>query len=72
MHMITAFSYNNGEMSSWFFFMDKDTALTRSIGKAEIVEEGNYTSGIYIPMLYKTSGIEVGKPIRISIGSHAV
>ncbi|MDE5548390.1 MAG: ABC transporter permease, partial [Clostridia bacterium] len=71
-HMTATFSYNGGEMSSWFFFMEKETALTRPVGKAEIVEEGNYTSGAYVPMLYKSEDIAIGKPIRMSIGSHAM
>lgn len=36
----------------------------------EIVEEGSFTSGVYLPMLYKTDDIAVGNPIEISIGSH--
>lgn len=70
MHMTGNFSYNGGEMNGWFVFLPKQMALTRSIGKIEIVEEGNFTSGIYLPMLYKTDGIEIGKPFEISIGSH--
>lgn len=64
------FSYNGGEVTSWFVFLEKQAALTRSIGKTEIVEEGTYTSGVYLPMLYKTEDIAVGKTIDISIGSH--
>lgn len=64
------FSYNGGEVISWFVFLEKQAALTRSIGKTEIVEEGTYASGVYLPMLYKTDDIAVGKTIDISIGSH--
>lgn len=64
------FSYNGGEVISWFVFLEKQAALTRSIGKTEIVEEGTYSSGVYLPMLYKTEDIAVGKTIDISIGSH--
>ncbi|MDE7326490.1 MAG: FtsX-like permease family protein [Lachnospiraceae bacterium] len=70
MHMIGMFAYNGGGCHSWFVFMDKDTALNRSIGEIEIIEEGMYSSGVYLPMLYKTEDIAVGKPIEISIGSH--
>ena len=70
MHSNVTFPYNGGELSSWCVFLDKQTALTRSIGKVEIVEAGAFTSGIYLPMLYKTNDISVGKPIEISIGSH--
>ncbi len=72
MHMTATFPYNGGEMSSWFVFMDKQTALTRPVGKAEMVEEGNSASGIYLPIIYKSNDIAVGKPFEISIGSHAV
>ncbi len=70
MHMTGTFPYNGGEMNGWFVFLEKQEALTRSIGKIEIVEEGNFTSGIYLPMLYKTDDIDIGKPFEISIGSH--
>lgn len=36
-----------------YLFFDKDTALSRNVGKFEIVEEGEYTSGIYLPIIYK-------------------
>lgn len=70
MHMTSTFPYNGGEVNDWCVFLEKQTALTRSIGKIEIVEEGNFTSGIYLPMLYKTDGIEIGKSLEISIGGH--
>lgn len=69
MHMTGAFPYNGGEMNSWFVFLEKQAALTRYIGRIEIVEEGTFTSGVYLPMLYKTDDIAVGKPIELSIGS---
>lgn len=70
MHMKCTFPYNGGEMNGWCVFLEKQTALTRSIGKIDIVEEGMCSSGVYLPMLYKTDDIAVGKPIEISIGSH--
>ncbi len=72
LHMTGTFPYNGGQMSSWFIFLPKGTALSRSIGKAEIVEEGSCASGVYLPMLYKSADIQVGKPIEITIGSHTV
>lgn len=72
MHMTGMFAYNDGYMNSWLVFLKKDVALTRSVGKAEIIEEGNLTSGIYLPMIYKTNEIDLGKTIEISIGSQAV
>lgn len=72
MHMMGKFPYNGGMMNGWFVFTDKNTALTRSVGKAEIVEDGDLTSGVYLPMLYKTNEIAVGKRVEISIGSNSV
>lgn len=69
MHMTGTFAYNGGEMNSWFVFMEKNAALNRSIGKIEIVEESTYSSGVYLPMLYKTGDIDIGKSFEISIGS---
>ena len=70
MHMIGNFSYNGGDINSWFVFLEKEAALTRSIGRMEIVEEGGCTGGVYLPMLYKTDDIAVGKAVELSIGSH--
>jgi len=70
MHMSSTFPYNGSDMNFWIVFMDKNTALNRSIGKIEIVEEGEHSSGVYLPMLYKSEDIDVGKSIEISIGSH--
>lgn len=72
LNMTGTFPYQDGRMNGWFVFLPKDTALSRSIGKAEIVEEGNLTSGVYLPMIYKSENIQVGKSIEITIGSHAV
>lgn len=72
MHMTGSFDYNGGNMNGWFVFMEKELALTRSIGRVEIVESGNFASGVYLPMLYKSGDIKVGKTVEISIGSHPV
>ena len=72
MHMVGSFPYNGGMMNGEFAFLDKQTSIARSIGKVEIVEEGNQTSGVFLPMLYKTDDIKVGKTVEISIGSHTV
>lgn len=72
LNMTGTFAYNGGQMNDWFVFLQKDAALTRSIGKAEIVEEGNATSGIYIPMLYKSDDVQVGKKFTLTIGSYPV
>ena len=72
MYMVGTFPYNGGQMNGQFVFMDKQTALSRAIGKAEIVEEGKFTSGVYLPMLYKSDDFSVGKTMEMTIGSHAV
>lgn len=72
MRMVGTFPYNGGTMNSEFVFMDKQTATTRTIGKSEIVEDSNLTSGVYLPMLYKSDDYSVGKTIEMSIGSHSV
>lgn len=59
-------------MNGWFVFLEKNTSLTRTVGRVEIVESGNLSSGIYLPMLYKSDDFSVGKTIEISIGSHPV
>ena len=70
--MVGTFPYNGGEMNGWFVFTEKNAALTRSIGRAEIVEDSDIKSGVYIPMLYKSKEIDVGKDIKINIGSRSV
>ena len=72
MYMVGTFSYNGGQMNGQFIFMDKQTAISRTIGKAEIVEEGNLMSGVYLPMLYKSDDYSIGKTIELTIGSHPV
>ncbi len=72
LHMVVTFPYNGGEMNGDFVFLDKSTALTRTIGKAEIVEEGDLTSGVYLPLIYKSDEVAVGKTIEITIGSFPV
>lgn len=72
MHMVGTFPYNGGMMNGEFIFLNKQTAVTRTVGKAEIVEDGDLTSGVYLPMLYKSNDYSVGKAIEISIGSHPV
>ena len=43
MHMTGSFPYNSGKVNCWLAFLNKEEALTRTIGKAEIVEESNLT-----------------------------
>ncbi len=68
MHMVGIFEYNGGEMNSELIFMEKEAALSRPVGKIEIIEDSNYTSGVYMPNLYKSEDIDIGKNIDIFIG----
>lgn len=71
--MVGDFEYNGGEVNTEFVILEKEAALNRPVGKVEIVEEGEYTSGIYLPMLYGTEGnLEVGEQIDITIGSNTM
>lgn len=66
MLMAGSIPHNGGEINSSFVFLEKQAALSRSVGKIEIVEDSAYTSGIYLPILYRTGDVAVGKPVRIS------
>lgn len=68
--MTGSIPYNGGTISSWFVFMDKEKATTRSIGKSEIVKEGKNKSGVYLPMIYQSEDIQIGDTIDITIGSN--
>ncbi len=70
MHTVGVFSYNGGDINNEFVFLDRQTAFNRTIGKIEIVEDGGLSSGIYLPMLYRSKEIAVGEEMQISIGNH--
>ena len=72
MNMVGTFPFNGGMMNGQFVFMDKQTAVTRNLGRSEIVEDGSLTSGVYLPMLYKSDEFVIGNTIEINIGSYPV
>lgn len=72
MHMFGLFEYHDGEMNSEFVFLEKQAAVSREIGRIEIVEEGSCESGIYMPMIYKSENIAVGNTMKLTIGSNEV
>ena len=72
LYALSIFDYNGGTINTYSVFLDKDAALSRSIGKAEIVEEGDCTSGIYLPVLYQSEEAAVGKPFTVTVGGHEV
>lgn len=65
---VGSFPYSGGEVSTNFVFLEKETALARSVGRFEIVEEGAEKSGIYIPLLYGTD-YAIGEEIELTVGS---
>ena len=70
---VGTFDFNGGEINSNFIFMEKNAALSRNVGKIEIVEDGEYSSGIYLPMLYGTGeNYSVGDEIKLSVGSETL
>ncbi len=71
--MVGSFPYNEGEVNTEFVILEKEAALKRPIGKLEIVEEGAYTRGVYLPMIYGVGGgYSVGDRIHMTIGSSEV
>lgn len=69
LQMVGSFSYNQGEVNSEFIFLPRDKALSRPIGRAELVDDGDYDSGVYLPLLYRSSETQIGRTIEIVIGS---
>lgn len=70
--MVGSFAYNGGEANTEMVFLEKEEALSRSVGRVEIVEDSNTGSGVYLPMLYKTGDIDIGKTIELKIGSNTM
>lgn len=69
--MVGSFAYNDGEVNTEFIVLEKDAALNRSAGRVEIVEDGPFTSGIYLPVLYSAGSHSVGDTIDINIGNQS-
>ena len=67
---VGSFAYNGGEVNTVFILLEKEAALHRSIGKLELVENSNCSSGIYLPMIYSTGKYSPGGTIDITIGNH--
>nr|MDE7430703.1 FtsX-like permease family protein [Lachnospiraceae bacterium] len=72
MYISGMFEYNGGEINPYFIILEKQTAVSRMVGKVEIIEDSKFTSGIYMPILYKSEDIAVGKTITISIGGNKI
>ncbi len=69
--MVGSLFCNGGEINSEFVILNRHTAENRRIGKVEITEDSEYTSGVYLPILYRSdSSLTVGSEVDITIGSH--
>lgn len=65
-----SFSYGGGEIMASLVIMEKDTALCADVGKAELTEESDLSSGIYLPMLYGLGdNYSVGDTMELALGS---
>lgn len=72
LNMPGSFLYNGGEMNQDFVISEKEEALSRSIGRVEITEEGESKSGVYLPLLYQSEDIRIGKTIDITIAGNKI
>lgn len=68
-----SFEYNDGEVSTEFIILEKQTALNRLVEKTEIVEDTKAASGIYLPMIYgMDNSISAGGTVDITIGDNVI
>lgn len=72
MHMIGNFKYNGGTINQDMIFIKLDDALSKSVGKIELIEEDNSINGIYMPVMYRSNGIQLGDNIDLSIGNNTI
>lgn len=66
--MASSFPYQDSKINMEITFLEKESALSREVGRIEMVKEGDYSSGIYIPMLYGSS-ISIGDTIELAVGN---
>lgn len=68
-----SFMYSGGEVAQVFVFLEKQAALSRTVGTLEIVEDSGFTSGVYLPMLYSTDkNISIGETMEFTLGNTVV
>lgn len=58
--------YNSGFTNTNFIFLKKDVALTRSVGKVEMIKDSG-ADGLYLPMLYETGDVKIGNEIILTV-----
>ena len=69
--MIGSFPYQGGDLNNQFVFLEKNSALAREVGRIEIVEDSNFESGVYIPLVYGND-ISIGETLDFTLGSNVV
>lgn len=63
-----SFDYNGGNVMSNFVILDKETAVSRDVGKFEITGEEIPESGVYLPLLYGTEhNYSAGDKIKLTL-----
>lgn len=68
-----SFPYGGGEIMASLVILNKDTALCADVGKAELTEESDLSSGIYLPMLYGSGdNYSVGDTMELALGSETL
>ncbi|MDE6421338.1 MAG: ABC transporter permease, partial [Lachnospiraceae bacterium] len=68
-----SFSYGGGEIMASLVILNKDTALCADVGKVELTEESDLSSGIYLPMLYGSGdNYCVGDTMELALGSETL
>lgn len=72
MHMVGTFDYNGGDLNTDFAISQKSVAVSRSVGRVEILYDSENASGVYMPITYKSREIAVGKTLNFAIGSNSV
>ena len=69
--MVGSFPYQGGELNNQLIFLEKDSVLSRNVGKIEIVEDSGLVSGVYIPMIYRED-VPIGETLDVTAGSNVV
>lgn len=65
-----SFSYNGGELMTECVMLEKESSLSREVGKFELTEEGEFQSGIYLPVICREGGnYSIGDRFEITFGS---
>lgn len=64
--------FNGGEVYTDFVISQKAVAVSRPVGRVEILYDSENASGVYLPIMYKSRDIAVGKTVNLVIGGNNV